>query len=265
MGSIHSIRRFFKPYEFFLVVCLVFAILVLDIAGASGEKWKSDFSVPDQKIMVSILQALGPLIREKQGSGGAPLLRWSELMQSLNSRQRLLIQPFCRLGKASDDDGIRPLLIRLGDQSIFKNGRTKRIPPQYVSQPVYQAFLRMNQRMQKDLGTVLRIESGYRSPAYQFYLFVSRLPRHRFNIAATNRHVALPGQSEHGSTQYPAIDLINTAGINGEGHPERFRSLPEYHWMIRHAKGFGFNLSFPEATSDSAFEPWHWQYRQHTN
>ena len=266
MGSIHSIIRLFKPFELFIEVFLVCAILVLGIDSASGEELKSDFSVPDQKIMVSVLQMLGPLIKEKQRSGSAPLLRWSELMQSLNSRQRLLIQSFHRFSMASeDDDDIRPPLVRIDNQFIFKNGLTKLIPPQYVTQNVYHAFTRMNQLMQKDLGTTLRIESGYRSPAYQFYLFVSRLPRHQFNRAATNRHVALPGQSEHGSLQYPAIDLINTAGINGEDHPGIFRSLPEYRWMIRHAKRCGFELSYPEATSDSAFEPWHWRYCQYTD
>ena len=81
-------------------------------------------------------------------------------------------------------------------------------------------------------------------------------------MAKTNRHVALPGQSEHGSLQNPAIDLINAAGINGEDNPRNFRSLPEYRWMTLHAAGYGFKLSFPEATIESAFEPWHWRYCQ---
>ena len=81
-------------------------------------------------------------------------------------------------------------------------------------------------------------------------------------MAKTNRHVALPGQSEHGSLQNPAIDLINAAGINGENNPRNFRLLPEYRWMTLQAAGYGFKLSFPEATIESAFEPWHWRYSQ---
>jgi len=88
------------------------------------------------------------------------------------------------------------------------------------------------------------------------------LPRYRFNMAKTKRHVALPGQSEHGSLQHPAIDLINADGINGEDNPKNFRLLPEYRWMTLYAGEYGFELSFPEAAIDSAFEPWHRRYCQ---
>jgi hypothetical protein len=259
----HTNRKSFKPFKPFLQGFLVCAVLVVGIDNACGEKFKPDFSFHDRKLIVSVLHTLGPFIKGKQKSGNAPLLYWSELIQSLDNKQRSLIMPFRRFSRLEDDDDeIQPPLVRLDNQSILINGRTKVIPPQYVTQTVYNAFIRMNQDMQKDLGTTLRIESGYRSPAYQFSLFLSRLPRHQFNIAATNRHVALPGQSEHGSLRHPAIDLINAAGINGEDNPGRFRSLPEYRWMILHAKTCGFELSFPEATTDSAFEPWHWRYCQ---
>jgi LAS superfamily LD-carboxypeptidase LdcB len=244
----------------------VCALLVLGIDKACGEKFKPDFSSQDRKLIVSVLNTLGPLMKEKQISGSAPLLYWSELIRILDSNQRLLINSFQWFSKAADDDDeIQPPLVRLDNQSIMKNGQTKVIPPQYVTRTIYTAYIRMNQHMQKDLGTALRIESGYRSPAYQFYLFLSRLPRHQFNMAATNRHVALPGQSEHGSHRHPAIDLINAAGINGEDNPGKFKWLPEYRWMILHAKMWGFELSFPEATTDSAFEPWHWRYCQETD
>jgi LAS superfamily LD-carboxypeptidase LdcB len=263
MGSIHSLRKSCKTFKTFLQGFLVCALLVVCIDNASGKIFKPDFSSHNRKLIVSVLHTLGPFIKEKQISGSAPLLCWSELMGALNSNQRLLINSFRRFSKvAEDDDEIQPPLVRLDNQSFLKNGRTKVIPPQYVTQTVYNAYIRMNQRMQKDLGTTLRIESGYRSPAYQFYLFLSRLPRHQFNMAATNRHVALPGQSEHGSLRHPAIDLINAAGINGEDNPGSFRSLPEYRWMILHAKMCGFELSFPGATNNSAFEPWHWRYCQ---
>jgi LAS superfamily LD-carboxypeptidase LdcB len=251
----------FKPFLQGLMVC---AVLLAGIDNAFGEKLKPDFSPHDQKLIVTILHTLGPLIKYKQASGSAPLLNWSELIQALNKKQRLLIKHIRRHSDAERDDidPTQPPLVRLDSQSFSKNGRTKLIPPQYVTQTVYDAYTRMSQRMQEDLGTILRIESGYRSPAYQLYLFLSHLPRYRFNMAKTNRHVALPGQSEHGSLQNPAIDLINAAGINGENNPGNFRLLPEYRWMTLHAAGYGFKLSFPEATTESAFEPWHWRYCQ---
>jgi hypothetical protein len=251
----------FKPFLHGFVVC---AVLLAGIDGAFGERLNSDFLRHDRKLIVSILQTLGPLIKDKQRSGSAPLLNWSEIIHPLDSKQRILIERFRRFSGAADDDNdlAQPPLVLLDNQSIFRNGRAKAIPPQYVTQAVYDAYIRMNQRMQKDLGTILRIESGYRSPAYQLYLFLSHLPRYRFNMAKTNRHVALPGQSEHGSLQNPAIDLINATGINGENNPRNFRLLPEYRWMTLHAAGYGFKLSFPEATTESAFEPWHWRYCQ---
>ena len=257
-------KRQIKTYKPLLQGLLVCAVLVAGVNKAFGEELKPDFSPRDQKLIVSILQTLGPIIKDKQTSGSAPLLNWSELIQSLNNKQRILIKNFRRFSGAAgdDDDPTRPPLVRLDNQCILKNGQAKAIPPQYVTQAVYDAYARMIQSMQKDLGTALRIESGYRSPAYQLYLFLSHLPRYQFNMAATNRHVALPGQSEHGSLQHLAIDLINADGINGEDNPRNFSLLPEYRWMTLHAKIYGFEPSFPEATTDSAFEPWHWRYCQ---
>jgi hypothetical protein len=262
----HSRKRQIQGYKPLVRVVQglwVCAVLLSGIDSAFGERLNPDFSPHDRKLIVSILQTLDPLIKDKQKSGSAPLLNWSELRQSLDNKQRILIENFRRFGGAADDDGeTQPPLVRLDCQSILKNRQAKAIPPQYVTQAVYDAYIRMNQRMQKDLGTILRIESGYRSPAYQLYLFLSRLPRHQFNRATTNRHVALPGQSEHGSLRHLAIDLINAAGINGEDNPRNFKLLPEYRWMTLHAAVYGFELSFPEATTDSAFEPWHWRYCQ---
>ena len=240
------------------------AVLIAAVHDSWGKELKSDFSSSDQKVIVSILRTLGPLIQDTQTAGRAPLLNWSELIQPLDHRQRAIIKHLRRHCGAGDDDDDPPQapLVRLGTQSIFKKGQTKVIPPQYVTQAVYDAYARMNQGMQKDLGTTLRIESGYRSPAYQLYLFLSHLPRYRFNLAKTNRHVALPGQSEHGSLPHLAVDMINAVGINGDDNPRNFRLLAEYRWMFLNARRYGFELSFPKATTDSAFEPWHWRYCQ---
>jgi LAS superfamily LD-carboxypeptidase LdcB len=257
-------KTLFKTFKHTLQGLMMCVILVAGVNKAFGEVLKPDFSPSDRKLIVSILQTLGPLIKDKQASGSAPLLNWSELTQALNKKQRLLIKHIRRHSDAErdDDDPARQSLVRLDSQSISKNGQAKLIPPQYVTQAVYDAYTRMSQSMQKDLGTALRIESGYRSPAYQIYLFLSHLPRYQFNMAGTNRHVALPGQSEHGSFQHLAIDLINAAGINGEDNPRNFRLLPEYRWMTLYAEVYGFKLSFPKPTTDNAFEPWHWRHCQ---
>jgi LAS superfamily LD-carboxypeptidase LdcB len=251
----------FKPFLQGVMAC---AVLVVGIENAFGEKIKPYISPHDRKLIVSILHTLGPLIKDKQRSGSAPLLRWSELIQPLDSKQRILIERFRRFSNEADDDNdpLQPPLVRLDNQSILKNGRAKLIPPQYVTRAVYDAYTWMSQNMQNDLGTTLRIESGYRSPAYQLYLYLSHLPRYRFDLAKTHRHVALPGRSEHGSLQNPAIDFINAAGVNGEYNPKKFALLAEYRWLTLNAEVYGFKLSFPEATLYCAFEPWHWRYCQ---
>ncbi|MCL5808689.1 MAG: D-alanyl-D-alanine carboxypeptidase family protein [Deltaproteobacteria bacterium] len=261
MNSLARQMKIFTPLLQGLLVC---AALAAGADKAFGEKSGSDFSPRDRKLIVSILRTLGPLIKDRQTAGRAPLLRWSELAHSLNNKQRLIIRNLRQYSGAAgdDEDPSRQPLVRLDDQYIRTNGQATAIPPQYVTPAVYDAYTRMSQDMQKDLGTALRIESGYRSPAYQLYLFLSHLPRYRFNIAKTSRHVALPGRSEHGSLHHLAIDLINAEGINGDDNPRNFSVLPEYRWMTLHAKEYGFGLSFQEPTIDSAFEPWHWRHRQ---
>jgi hypothetical protein len=254
-----------KTFRFLLHGLLALAVFVGAVQEACGKE--SDFSLQDQRTIASLLQSLDPFMKEKQATGKASLLRWSELMQPLDHRQRNLIKHFQRYSGGQDDDDDAPpvSLVRLDGQVISKNGQDTLIPPQYVTQPVYEAYTRMSQDMQEELRTSLRIESGFRSPAYQFYLFISRLPRYRFNIAKTTRHVALPGRSEHGSLRNPAIDFINASGINGEDNPKHFSLLAEYCWLSRHAYHYGFVLSFPEATPQSAFEPLHWRYGQSSN
>ncbi len=149
----------------------------------------------------------------------------------------------------------------MGRQEVVKDGAAKPLDPQYLPRQVLEAYQRMMAAMQADLGKRLLVESGYRSPAYQLYLFVFYLPKHGYSIVETNKFVALPGHSEHGYPPRQAIDFINQAGINGEDHPEEFEALPEYAWLEQHAKAFGFALSYPRDNPDhTAFEPWHWHF-----
>ncbi|HAM41218.1 MAG TPA: hypothetical protein DDX89_07900 [Candidatus Omnitrophica bacterium] len=125
------------------------------------------------------------------------------------------------------------------------------------------AYEAMMEAMAHDLGKRLLVESGYRSPAYQLYLFLFYLPKHDHSIRETNRFVALPGHSEHGYPPRQAVDFINEEGINGEDNPEAFEALPEYQWLAHHAHEFGFVLSYPrDNPHNTAFEPWHWHFEQ---
>ena len=141
--------------------------------------------------------------------------------------------------------------------------RSKPLDPQYLPRPALAAYRRMMDAMQAELGKRLLVESGYRSGAYQLYLFLFYLPKHGHSIRETNRFVALPGHSEHGYPPRQAIDFINEAGVNGEDHPEEFEALPEYAWLQQHARAFGFFLSYPRDNPyHTSFEPWHWHFEQ---
>ena len=223
----------------------------------------------ESALLHSTLQHLEALISAKKRDGSANLLTWEELYQPLTVEEQGFLDTIRAikaeaLGSTSHDFGERagpPALVSVGPQQILKDGAPAPLDRQFLPEEVAQAYEAMKQAMERDLGRHLLVESGYRSPAYQLYLFVFYLPSHEESIRETNRHVALPGYSEHGTPHRQAIDFINQDGINGEDHPEVFEALPEYAWLQQHAAQFGFYLSYPRDNPyNKAFEPWHWHY-----
>ncbi|MBI3011313.1 MAG: D-alanyl-D-alanine carboxypeptidase family protein [Candidatus Omnitrophica bacterium] len=217
----------------------------------------------------AILQTLEPFITKKKEDGTAILLGWEALYEPLTPPQQAFLDEFRALhaetlGATSRyfGESAGPLdLVPVGPQSTLTDGVPTPLDPQYLPDKVLDVYQRMMAAMQADLGKRLLVESGYRSPAYQLYLFLYYLPKHDYSIRETNRFVALPGHSEHGYPPRQAIDFINEAGISGENHPEAFEALSEYQWLQQHAEGFGFVLSYPrDNPSHTAFEPWHWHY-----
>ena len=209
-----------------------------------------------------------PILAKKQ-DGTANLLTWEQLYAPLTPAQRAFLDEFRALhgetlGATSryfGESASAPDLAPVGRQDTRKDGAAKPLDPQYLPRPVLDAYQRMMDAMQAELGKQLLVESGYRSSAYQLYLFVFYLPKHGHSIRETNRFVALPGHSEHGYPLRQAIDFINEAGVNGEDHPEEFEALPEYAWLQQHANTFGFALSYPRDNPDhTSFEPWHWHF-----
>jgi len=223
----------------------------------------------ESALLHSTLQHLEPLITAKKRDGSANLLTWEELYHPLAVEEQGFLNAIRAikaeaLGSTSHyfGENAGPLfLVSVGPQQILKAGAPAPLDMQSLPKEVAQAYEAMMQAMERNLGRRLLVESGYRSPAYQLYLFVFYLPSHEESIRETNRHVALPGYSEHGNPRRQAIDFINQDGINGEDHPEAFESLPEYAWLQQHAAPFGFYLSYPrDNPHHTAFEPWHWHY-----
>jgi LAS superfamily LD-carboxypeptidase LdcB len=218
-----------------------------------------------------ILQALDPVVTPKKQDGSAILLTWEELYAPLTQAQRQFLDAFRglkakELGATSHYFGepqARWDIAPVGPQQILKEGRPSPLNPQFLPRNVLDAYGRMMDAMEAAIGRRLLVESGYRSPAYQLYLFLFYMPKHDHSVAETNRFVALPGHSEHGYPPRQAIDFINEEGINGEDRPEEFEALPEYRWLQEHAREFGFHLSYPRGNAyNTAFEPWHWHYEE---
>ena len=223
---------------------------------------------PEIETLQATLQALEPSISAKKQDGTANLLTWEELYAPLSPDQRVFLDAFRALkaevlGATAHYFGEAPPadLVPVGSQQTLKNGTPTPLDPQYLPRPVYEAYRKTMDAMEADLGKRLLVDSGYRSPAYQLYLFLFYMPKHDYSAIETNRFVALPGHSEHGYPPRQAIDFINQEGINGEDHPEEFEALPEYAWLNGHAREFGFHLSYPRDNADhTSFEPWHWHY-----
>lgn len=222
---------------------------------------------PEKQLRQSIMRALVPFVDERKRQGTAPLITWEELYARLKPEQAAFLDEFRRIEPAQVGGASRRLpqaapdtrFVRLDRQVMVKEGKAIKIDTQFLPQPAYEAYARMMKAMEEDLGKRLLVESGYRSPAYQLYLFLFYMPKHGYSVRETNRHVALPGCSEHGSPAFQAIDFVTPEGINGEDRPEEFEELQEYGWLHARAKEFGFRLSYPRG-GESAFEPWHWHY-----
>lgn len=218
---------------------------------------------------LSIMQTLNPLVDKRKQAGDAPLITFDELYRPLKPEQVRFLEAFRQINPAALGGASRKLpaptgreaFVRLDRQVIKKEGKPVRLDTQFLPEKAHRAYERMMAAMEKELGKRLLVESGYRSPAYQLYLFLFYMPKHGYSVRETNRHVALPGCSEHGSPAFQAIDFITPEGINGEDRPEEFEELQEYGWLHARAGEFGFRLSYPRG-GESAFEPWHWHWEE---
>jgi LAS superfamily LD-carboxypeptidase LdcB len=248
------------------IACLgLLAAGVLLVAGCGGGNIDVvRLSEPD-KVMVERLE---PMIEQRRGQGDIAALTFEELYSPLDSQEQTFLRHFQNLDTEllnitipyQDIPSKTPDLVIIKGQIMkLAENETQEIPPQFLPREVYNAYTAMMTAMKKDVGKTLYVESGYRSAAYQLYLFVFYLKNHDYSIRETARFVAWPGYSEHGHPGHQAIDFFNEQGIDGQGDPAAFETLEEYQWMLRHAGQYGFNLSYPRG-SKMAFEPWHWHY-----
>ena len=233
--------------------------------------------LPDTDVAAvkNLIEKLTPLIKERDERQNLATLTFSELHAPLNKEERKFLKSFQKLdGKKLGvkipfrgiATGKEELVVIRGQKiRVIKDGKQeeKELPPQFLPPKVYKKYLAMMAAMEQDIGKRLYIESGYRSSAYQLYLFVFYLKNHDYSIRETVKFVALPGYSEHGSPAHQAIDFINAEGINGEDNPQEFEDLEENQWLLKNAGAFDFVLSYPkDAGSGITYEPWHWRYEK---
>ncbi len=237
---------------------MILLFILFSFCGCK-EKWDV-LSESDRVILKRTLAHWETWVPAKKEEGSAPLMTFEELYQGLHSEEQDFLNRVRAIEPVKIEETKKIHFQKITGQTYEKNGKRETLGPQYLPQPVYRAYQRMMQAMQRDLGKNLLIESGYRAPAFQLYTFLYYLPHHAFSIVETRRWVALPGLSEHGNPQKQALDFINQAGVNGDDHAEDFEELEEYKWLQAHAHEFGFELSYPRATKGTTFEPWHWRY-----
>jgi len=108
-------------------------------------------------------------------------------------------------------------------------------------------------------GITLFIVSGFRSIERQADIVRRKL----MGGAAIEEILAVsapPGYSEHHSGR--AVDIATP------GSPLLeivFEETPAFHWLAKHANGFGFYLSFPRGNASGyQYEPWHWCFKDAT-
>jgi len=210
------------------------------------------------------------MIKDREAAQTLARLPFEELYAPLNEEEKAFLKefqdidakvvgvtiPFRGIATGKED------LVVIKDQLITMEGEPFVIPPQYLPVKPYEAYLEMMAAMNRDIGKRLYVESGYRSSAYQLYLFVYYLKNHDYSVEETVGWVALPGYSEHGAPEYQAIDFINEKGISGETDPAEFERLEEYQWLLDNAGRFGFILSYPRGHEGITFEPWHWRFEE---
>ena len=216
-------------------------------------------------------QAAGELIavvlHEIEHSPKAAALSFDQLHKQVSAQAKNLSQKVSSLRpsnygisrKAVAPENTENLVVVSGQTYQTADGRFP-IPNRLVPRHTYRAFQAMNHSMKKEIGQSVVIQSGYRSPAYQLFVFLFQLRKNSWDTQKTLESVALPGYSEHADAENQAMD-IKAADFLGPESMYDFSRVPAYRWMLENAREFGFTLSYPEKNgTGTRFEPWHWRH-----
>jgi len=122
---------------------------------------------------------------------------------------------------------------------------------QFLAPRAARAWTRLSEAAARD-GVELQVVSAFRSVEYQLGILKRKLERGQ-SMEQILRVSAAPGYSEHHSGR--ALD-VTTPGF--AALEEEFENSPAFAWLKKHARRFGFHLSYPRRNPHGiAYEPWH--------
>lgn len=160
-------------------------------------------------------------------------------------------------------------LIKISSVRLELAGKEYETGVQFYPEAEYNDYLKMMSDMKAAIGKVLYVDSGYRSPGRQAYLFFKYLvTSSKYSLKENSRWIAMPGYSEHGNPRNTSIDFVNQDGINGIDDSQSaadFEKLQEFSWLKNNAYKYNFYNSYPKDNPYGvAFEPWHWHWEKRT-
>lgn len=145
-----------------------------------------------------------------------------------------------------------PLHPEAEEDRLVEIGRNHEDRPIRLLAPAATAWFTLRAAAAVD-GIQLIPISGFRSIARQAEIIGGKIAAGE-TADAIFRYVAAPGFSEHHSGR--ALDIASPEHIELDAD---FARTAAYHWLVQHAAGFGFGLSYPEnGGTGIGFEPWHW-------
>jgi len=168
------------------------------------------------------------------------------------ARRREVIAQSIALGVPRDYGRVRRMTAVREPAQLSFIGIDVHDRPQWLATRAARAFVRMREQAQRD-AVALDIVSAFRSADYQLGIVRGKVERGLL-MDEILRVSAAPGYSEHHSGR--AVDLTTPGYAALE---EEFERSPAFAWLKKHAKRFGFALSYPRRNRHGiAYEPWHW-------
>jgi LAS superfamily LD-carboxypeptidase LdcB len=219
----------------------------------------------EKKLVESILSKM----EKEKGKKGFRVVTFEKLFELLTNNEvafinKLLKTDLLKYGFKGKFFGIQNVptnLVEIKNQHYKLNSEIKDIDIQYLPQDTFNVYENLNKTLYNDTGKKLLVLSGYRSPAYQLFLFLWYLKFYKFNFAKTIKRAALPGYSEHGFPERQAIDFMTEIGQPSEVDPLDFAQTVEYQWLKKNAGKFSFyETNPPNNLLGTMYEPWHWAY-----